>query len=93
MITGEIGMIAGCRVVTSRRINDTGATIDNFIVGVTAEVEDGTPVLPVAILYIKRNVVAEYDGSWKGIDKFVANEHYVVALTNQPKVVKATFKK
>ena len=29
----------------------------------------------------------------KGIDKFVANEHYVVALTNQSKVAKATFKK
>ena len=29
----------------------------------------------------------------KGLDKIVANEHYVVALTNQSKVVKATFKK
>ena len=94
MMTGEIGMIAGCRVVTSRRINDTGATIDNFIVGVTAEVEDGTPVLPAVTIYIKRDVVVEYDRvPEKGIDKFVANEHYVVALTNQSKVVKATFKK
>ena len=94
MMTGEIGMIAGCRVVTSRRINDTGATIDNFIVGVSAEVEDGTPVLPAVTIYIKRDVVVEYDRvPEKGIDKFVANEHYVVALTNQSKVVKATFKK
>ena len=29
----------------------------------------------------------------KGLDKIVANEHYTVALTNQSKVVKATFKK
>ncbi len=94
MMTGEIGMIAGCRVVTSRRINDTSATIDNFIVGVTAEVEDGTPVLPAVTIYIKRDVMIEADRvPEKGLDKIVANEHYVVALTNQSKVVKATFKK
>ena len=94
MMTGEIGMIAGCRVVKSRRINDTGATVDNFIVGVTAEVEDGTPVLPAVTIYLKRDVMIEADRvPEKGLDKIVVNEHYVVALTNQSKVVKATFKK
>lgn len=94
MMTGEIGMIAGCRVVTSRRIDDSKANIDNFIVGVTAEVEDGTPVLPAVTIYIKRDVMIETDRvPEKGLDKIVANEHYVAALTNQSKVVKATFKK
>lgn len=94
MMTGEVGMIAGCRVVTSRRIDDSKANIDNFIVGVTAEVEDGTPVLPAVTIYIKRDVMVEADRvPEKGLDKIVANEHYVAALTNQSKVVKATFKK
>ena len=89
MITGEIGMIAGCRVVTSRRINDTGATIDNFIVGVTAEVEDGTPVLPAVTIYIKRNVVVEYDRVPEKVStNSLLTNTTLLALTNQSKVVK-----
>lgn len=94
MVSGEIGMVAGCRVVVSRRINDTGATIDNFIVCLTPEIEDGTPALPAVTVVLKRDIqlVTAYK-ELEGVTNIVANKHYAVALTNESKVVKATFKK
>ncbi len=59
MMNGEIGMIAGCRVVASRRIDDSKATIDNFIVCLSPEVEDGTPALPAVTIYTKAEAMLE----------------------------------
>jgi len=94
MMTGEIGMIAGCRVVVSRRVPDNGgAKYDNFIICTTAEPEDGAPVLPAVSIYIKRKVIVEHDRDIEaGVNVIVANEHYGVGLTNESKVVKVTFK-
>lgn len=94
MMNGEIGMIAGCRVVTSRKIVDTGATIDNFIVCLTPETEDGTPVLPAVSIYTKRdaNLETERHAKARSTD-VVVSAYYAVGLTNESKVVKATFKK
>lgn len=94
MMNGEIGMIAGCRVVTSRKINDTGATIDNFIVCLTPEGEDGTPALPAVSIYTKRDANLETERHAKArTTDVVVSAHYAVGLTNESKVVKATFKK
>lgn len=94
MMNGEIGMIAGCRVVTSRKINDTGATIDNFIVCLTPEGEDGTPALPAVSIYTKRDANLETERHAKArTTDIVVSAHYAVGLTNESKVVKATFKK
>lgn len=94
MMNGEIGMIAGCRVVTSRKINDTGETIDNFIVCLTPEGEDGTPALPAVSIYTKRDAALETERHAKArTTDIVVSAHYVVGLTNESKVVKATFKK
>lgn len=95
MMTGEIGMIAGCRVVVSRRVPDNGGTkYDNFIICTTATETDGTPVLPAISIYLKRNAVVEVDRDiLKGTQVIVANEHYGVGLSNESKVVKATFLK
>lgn len=94
MMNGEIGMIAGCRVVTSRKIVDTGATIDNFIVCLTPETEDGTPALPAVSIYTKRdaNLETERHAKARSTD-VVVSAYYAVGLTNESKVVKATFKK
>lgn len=90
MMTGEIGMIAGCRVVTSRKISDTGATIDNYIVCLNADEEE----LPAVSLFMKRDIQAGVQPDLlSGKEVMVANKHYAVALTNESKVVKATFKK
>lgn len=94
MMNGEIGMIAGCRVVPSRRIDDSKATIDNFIVCLTPEVEDGTPALPAVTIYTKAEAMLETERHAKALSTdVVVSAHYAVGLTNESKVVKATFKK
>lgn len=94
MMNGEIGMIAGCRVVPSRRIDDSKANIDNFIVCLTPEVEDGTPALPAVTIYTKAEANLETERHAKALSTdIVVSAHYVVGLTNESKVVKATFKK
>ena len=94
MINGEIGMIAGCRVVASRRIDDSKATIDNFIVCLSPEVEDGTPALPAVTIYTKAEAMLETERHAKALSTdVVVSAHYAVGLTNESKVVKATFKK
>ena len=94
MMNGEIGMIAGCRVVPSRRIDDSKANIDNFIVCLTPEVEDGTPALPAVTIYTKAEAILETEHHAKALSTdIVVSAHYAVGLTNESKVVKATFKK
>lgn len=94
MMNGEIGMIAGCRVVPSRRIDDSKANIDNFIVCLTPEVEDGTPALPAVTIYTKAEANLETERHAKALSTdVVVSAHYAVGLTNESKVVKATFKK
>lgn len=94
MMNGEIGMIAGCRVVASRRIDDSKANIDNFIVCLTPEVEDGTPALPAVTIYTKAEANLETERHAKALSTdIVVSAHYAVGLTNESKVVKATFKK
>ena len=94
MMNGEIGMIAGCRVVASRRIDDSKANIDNFIVCLSPEVEDGTPALPAVTIYTKAEAMLETERHAKALSTdVVVSAHYAVGLTNESKVVKATFKK
>ncbi|WP_455793599.1 N4-gp56 family major capsid protein [Clostridium butyricum] len=94
-ISGEIGKIANCRVVVSKRVkeNELGTGYVNPIVKINfdTEVEEDTPALTI---FLKKGVSVETD---RDIDKQVnmirASEHYVVALTDESKVVLATFKK
>lgn len=94
-VNGEIGKIANCRVVVSKRVkeDDTHAGYVNPIVKISydTETEQDTSALTI---FLKKNVAVETD---RDIDKQVnmirASEHYVVALTDESKVVLATFKK
>ena len=94
-MNGEIGKIANCRVVVSKRVkeDDTHATYINPIVKLTydAETEQDTPALTI---FLKRNVMVETS---RDIDKQInmirASENYVVALTDASKVVRVAFKK
>ena len=57
MMTGEIGMIAGCRIIPSRRVPvSPEGNVTSFIVAVTPESEDGTPSLPAVSIFIKKAV-------------------------------------
>ena len=94
-MNGEIGKIANCRVVVSKRVkeNAENTTYINPIVKLTcdAETEQDTPALTI---FLKRNVMVETS---RDIDKQInmirASENYVVALTDATKVVRVAFKK
>ena len=95
MLNGEIGKICNTRVVVSKRVKeDTGHTgYVNPIVKISydTETEQDTSALTI---FLKKGVAVE---TARDIDKQVnmirASEHYVVALTDESKVVLATFKK
>ena len=94
-VNGEVGKIANCRVVVSKRIkeNEDNTAYVNPIVKVNfdTETEENTPALTI---FLKKGVAVE---TGRDIDKQInmirASEHYVVALTDESKVVLATFKK
>ena len=94
-MNGEIGKIANCRVVVSKRVkeNEEHTTYINPIVKISydSETEQDTSALTI---FLKRNVMVETS---RDIDKQInmirASENYVVALTDASKVVRVTFKK
>lgn len=93
VMTGEIGMIAGCRVVPSKKVPDDGANYLCPIVKLNndAESEEDAAALTV---YLKRdtNVETERNTLARKTDISV-DKHYTVALSNTAKVVLAKFKK
>lgn len=93
MVTGEIGKIANCRVVASRKVVDDGANYKCPIVKLNndAETEEDTAALTI---YLKRDTNVETDRvSLARKTDISVDKHYAVALTNTAKVVLATFKK
>ena len=94
-VNGEIGKIANARVVVSKRVKESsdGAGYVNPIVKINfdIETEESTPALTI---FLKRNVMVETS---RDIDHQInmirASENYLVALTDESKVVLATFKK
>ena len=94
-VNGEIGKIANARVVVSKRVkeDDTHAGYVNPIVKINfdTETEEATPALTI---FLKRNVMVETDRDIDNqINRIRASENYVVALTDESKVVLAKFKK
>ncbi len=74
VVTGERGMIHGCRVVVSKRVGEKEAYI----------------MKPGALaLVMKRNVMVEADRDiLKGMNVYACNEHYAVQLRYEDKVIK-----
>lgn len=95
IMTGEIGKIANCRVVPSKKVPlDTDSA--NYLCPIVklnndAETEDDAPALTI---YLKRdtNVETERVSLARKTDISV-DKHYAVALSNTAKVVLAKFKK
>lgn len=95
VMTGEIGTIAGCRVVPSKKVplDEAGANYLCPIVKLNQdnETEDETAALTI---YLKRNVNVETERDTLARKTIIsADEHYVAALTDTSKVVLAKFKK
>ena len=94
-VNGEVGKIANCRVVVSKRIkeDDTHAGYVNPIVKINFDTETEESASALTI-FLKKGVAVETD---RDIDKQVnmirASEHYICALTDESKVILATFKK
>ena len=94
-VNGEVGKIANCRVVVSKRVkeDDTHAGYVNPIVKINFDTETEESASALTI-FLKKGVAVETD---RDIDKQVnmirASEHYICALTDESKVVLCNFKK
>lgn len=101
IMTGQIGTIAGASVIVSKRVvKDEGGFYINPIVVV--DVNDPNEAVnadafatssPALTIYLKRAVNVETDRDiLKSTNVIKTDEHYVVALTNDSKVVLGQFK-
>ena len=92
MMTGEIGKIANCRVVPSKKVPNADGVYACPIVKLNndAEAEDDAAALTI---YLKRDTNVETDRvSLSRKTDISVDKHYAVALSNTSKVVLAKFK-
>jgi len=92
VMTGEIGKIANCRVVPSKKVVLTDGTYPCPIVKLNndAEAEEDAAALTI---YLKRDTNVETDRvSLARKTDISVDKHYAVALSNTSKVVLAKFK-
>lgn len=96
-ISGEIGMIAGVRIVPSKQIvkNDSGNYVCPIIKleAASDDTEYTEAELPAITIFLKKDI--SVDPEWfpkKQTHDITAAKYYGVALTNASKVVVATFK-
>ena len=105
MLSGEVGMIAGCRVVPSKKVpvvsydpdgeGDDATAVNCYACPIVKletdpEVEDEVPALTI---YRKRDVNVEPERKPKvRTTEITADEFYVAVLSNEAKVVLAYFK-
>lgn len=93
IMTGEVGMIANTRIVPSKRVvlDEDNDTYTCPIVKLTndSETEDDTAALTI---FLKRGVNVESErNTLKRTTAISVDEFYVVALTDESKIVLATF--
>ena len=96
MISGEIGMIAGCRIVQTKQVVKDGS--GNYICPLvklepaSADTEYTETELPAVTIFMKKDT--QVDHEWfpkKQRHDVTAAKYYGVALTNAAKVVIAQF--
>ena len=97
MVTGEIGMIGGVRIVPSKQItkNDAGNYVCPMIKlePASTDTEYAESELPAITIFMKKDT--SVDAEWfpkKQTHDITAAKYYGVALTNASKVVIATYK-
>lgn len=92
MIDGEIGMIANTRIVPSRKIVAKNGKYTNPIVQLRPESQTGDETSAITI-YMKKGVSVETERhTLSRTTDISVDQHYVVALTDESKVVLAQFK-
>ena len=97
MVSGEIGMIAGVRIVPSKQIvkSETSTYVCPLIKlePASTDTEYAETELPAITIFLKKDTTV--DAEWfpkKQTHDVTAVKYYGVALTNAAKVVLATFK-
>ena len=97
MVSGEIGMIAGCRVVPTTQVvkNESGNYVCPLVKlePATTDTEYAETELPAVTIFLKADT--QVDHEWfpkKQEHDITAAKYYGAALTNASKVVLATFK-
>lgn len=97
MISGEIGMVAGVRIVPSSQIvkSEAGTYVCPLIKlePASTDTEYAETELPAITIFMKKDTSVDHE--WfpkKQTHDITASKYYGVALTNAAKVVVATFK-
>lgn len=92
VMNGEIGKIAGCRIVPTKKVKNVDGFYNCPILKLDedAETEDETPA--VTIFLKRRAKVEKQRHSDTQTTDIIASTYYVAALTNQQKVVLAKYK-
>ena len=91
MVKGEIGMVANARIVPSRKVVAKNGVYTCPIVQLKPESQTGDETAAVTI-FLKRNVNVETERHLDNYTTLIgADEHYVVGLTDESKVVLAEF--
>jgi N4-gp56 family major capsid protein len=92
MVNGEIGMVANARIVPSRKVVAKNGVYTCPIVQLRPQEQTGDEASAVTI-FLKRNVNVERQRELSNYTTLIgADEHYVVGLTDESKVVLAQFK-
>lgn len=97
MVTGEIGMVAGVRVIPSKKIVEDGGVYTCPVIKLepaSADTEYTEDELPAVTIFLKKDI--RVDADWKSrtqTHEITGAKYYGVALTNESKVVLAKFKK
>ena len=92
IMKGEIGMIANCRIVpTKKAVNDAKTLFLNPIVELKPESQTGEESAAITI-FLKRDTNVETQRELNNYTTLIgADKHYVAALTDESKVVVAKF--
>ena len=97
MMTGEIGMVAGVRIIPSKKIKEEGGIYTCPIIKLepaSADTEYTEDELPAVTIFLKKDT--QTDAQWipgNQSHEITTSKYYGVALTNEGKVVLAKFKK
>lgn len=93
MMRGEIGMIANTRIIPSKKaINDDGTLFLNPIVQLRAETQTGDDELSAITIFMKKGVNVETERHTLNRTTDISiDQHYIVALTDETKVVLAKY--
>lgn len=95
MMSGEIGMVAGVRIIPSKKIKEADSKFTCPVIKLepaSADTEFTEDELPAVTIFLKKDV--QTDAEWKPrtqTHEITTAKYYGVALTNESKVVLAKF--